>query len=294
MEQPLRPTASPAPSRPSFGSAVSLTKIIVTAIMLVVGILFLLPFVWMLSASFKTEADVFQYPIQWIPQTWNAIENYRTVWFGDPPFLLYYWNSIKVSVMTILLSVAASAMAAYAFSKIKFRGRDTLFVIVLLTFMIPGQALLVPQFIMYRSLGLFDTHIGLVLLESFSALGTFMLRQAFMSIHTDFIESAKIDGAGHARIFMQIALPLVQPFIATYAILRFIWTWNDYQAPLIFLRSPELFTVQLGINRFADATGEYYSLIMAGTCSAILPLLIVFLIAQKHVIGGIALGGVKG
>lgn len=293
MEHPISAPHVSSSQRPT-KDKLSLTKIIVTVIMLVIGIIFLLPFIWMLSASFKPEADVFKYPVQWIPHNWNVVENYRAVWFGDPPFMLYYWNSIKVSVMTILISVITSAMAAYAFSKIHFRGRDTLFIIVLLTFMIPGQAVLVPQFIMYRSLGLFDTHIGLVLLESFSALGTFMLRQAFMSIHSEFIESAKIDGAGHLRIFAQIALPLVQPFIATYAILRFIWTWNDYQAPLIFLRSPELFTVQLGINRFADATGEYYSLIMAGTCSAILPLVIVFLLAQKHVIGGIALGGVKG
>lgn len=115
-----------------------------------------------------------------------------------------------------------------------------------------------------------------------------------MSIHDDFIESAKIDGAGHIKIFWRIALPLIRPAIATYAILRFIWTWNDYQNPLIFLRTEELFTVQLGINSFATESGVYYSLIMAGACSAIIPLLVLFVTAQKHVIEGIATGGVKG
>jgi len=169
-----------------------------------------------------------------------------------------------------------------------------LFLIVLATFMVPQQAVLVPQFILYRSLGLFDTHAGLILLNSFSVLGTFMLRQFFLGVSNDYIESAKIDGAGHFRIFTRIALPLVRPAIATYAILRFIWTWNDYQNPLIFLRTDHRFTLQLAMQKFTTINGEYYSLIMAAAVSAILPLLIVFVIGQKHVIEGISFGGVKG
>jgi multiple sugar transport system permease protein len=160
--------------------------------------------------------------------------------------------------------------------------------------MIPGQAVLVPQFILYRSIGLFDSLFGLIIIGSFSVLGTFMLRQFFMGIHQDFIESAKIDGAGHAKIFFSIALPLMKPAIATYAILRFIWTWKDYQNALIFLRSPKLFTVELGMQQFTSMSGEFYSLIMAGAVSAILPLLLIFMIGQKYVIAGIAVGGVKG
>lgn len=121
-----------------------------------------------------------------------------------------------------------------------------------------------------------------------------MLRQFFMGIHHEYIESAKIDGAGHLRIFTRIALPLVRPAVATYAILRFIWTWNDYQNPLIFLRSDHLFTIQLAMQKFTTINGEFYSLIMAAAVSAIIPLLIVFIIGQKSVIEGIALGGVKG
>lgn len=269
-------------------------KSIFTVLMMGMSILFLLPFVWMLSTSFKIEADVFTYPIQWIPKTWHVIENYKEVWNGQFPFYKYYLNSIKITVVTTILSCIVSALAAYGFSKIQFAAGKYLFLIVLATYMIPQQAILVPQFILYRSIGFFDSHVGLILLGSFSVLGTFMLRQFFMGVHNEYIESAKIDGAGHGRIFMQIAFPLVRPAVATYAILRFIWTWNDYQNPLIFLRTDSLYTIQLAMQKFTTINGEFYSLIMAAAVSSIVPLLIIFVIGQKSVIEGIALGGVKG
>ncbi|MCM3440485.1 MULTISPECIES: carbohydrate ABC transporter permease [Bacillaceae] len=265
-----------------------------TIVVFLISILFLLPFVWMLSTSFKIEADVFKFPIEWIPERWNGFKNYQQVWFGDFPFYIYYWNSIKVAVLTTLVSCTVSALAAYGFSKVNFPAGKWLFIIVLATYMVPPQASLVPQFILYRNIGLFDSHLGLILLGSFSVLGTFMLRQFFMGIHNEYIDAAKIDGAGHWRIFWSIALPIVRPAVATYAILRFIWTWNDYQNPLIFLRTDALYTIQLAMQKFTTINGEFYSLIMAAAVSAILPLLIVFIIGQKQVIEGIALGGVKG
>ncbi|WP_246031714.1 carbohydrate ABC transporter permease [Salibacterium salarium] len=268
-------------------------KVIITIIMFAIGLLFLMPFIWMLSASLKAETNVFSYPIKWIPSDWKW-DNYSRVWFGEQPFILYYWNSIKVTVLTTLLSVTVSALAAYGFSKIHFKGRNALFLIVLATFLIPAQAILVPQFMMYRVLNLFDTHLGLILLNSFSVLGTFLLRQFFSSIQDDYIDAAKMDGASHFTIFYKVVVPMMIPAISTYAILRFIWTWNDYQGPLIFLRSDHLSTIQLAIERFSTSSGELYSLIMAGSVSAILPLIIIFIIGQKYVIEGIARGGVKG
>ncbi|UJF34358.1 carbohydrate ABC transporter permease [Paenibacillus hexagrammi] len=269
-------------------------KSIITLIMFAGSILFLMPFIWMIVTSFKAESEVFVYPMQWIPHEWRAIENYKEVWLGESKFYLYYWNSIKVAVLTTLISCLISSLAAYGFSKVQFKASKWLFLIVLVTYMIPTQAVLVPQFILYRAIGLFDSHLGLVALGCFSVLGTFMLRQFFMGLHNDYIESAKIDGAGHFKIFYFIALPLVRPAVATYAILRFIWTWNDYQNPLIFIRSEKLLTLQIAIQKFTSMSGEFYSLIMAGTVSAILPLIIVFIIGQKSVIEGIAVGGVKG
>ncbi|EPY05785.1 binding-protein-dependent transport systems inner membrane component [Paenibacillus alvei TS-15] len=271
---------------------ISASKIMFTVIMAAIGLLFLLPFLWMLSTSFKPEADVFTFPIEWIPRNWNAMENYAEVWSGN--FVKYYGNSIYVTVATTVLNVSVCALAAYGFSKVHFKGRDTMFLLVLALYMVPPQASLVPQFLLFRSLHLFDSHLGLILLNGFSVIGAFMLRQFFMGVSNEYIESAKIDGAGHARSFFQIALPLIRPAIATYAILRFIWTWNDYQYPLIFLKSKELFTIQLGIRLFGDQYGDTYSLMMAGAVSAILPLVIIFIIGQKQVIEGIALGGVKG
>ncbi|HZG86041.1 carbohydrate ABC transporter permease [Paenibacillus sp.] len=274
--------------------SVRLDRVIITALMGGAGIFFIMPFLWMLSASFKPELEVMTYPIQWIPSTWKIVENYSQVWMGTVPFTLYYLNSIKVTLLATALSLIVSAMAAYGFSKVPFKGREALFILVLATYMIPHQAILVPQFIMYRWLGLFDSHFGLVLLAASGVLGTFLLRQFFMGVHNEIIESARMDGASHWTIFFRIGLPLVKPALATYMILRFIWTWNDYQNPLVFLRSDSLFTLQLGIRKFADFNGEFYSLMMAGAVSAILPLLIIFIAGQKQVIEGVASGSVKG
>ncbi|MDP5272996.1 carbohydrate ABC transporter permease [Chengkuizengella axinellae] len=272
----------------------NLQKLIITIFMLGVGFLFLFPFFWMVSASLKPEIEVFNFPIQWLPSTWEFVSyNYSQVWIENP-FLLYYRNSIIVTVATTITSVTVSCLAAYGFSKIKFKGRDFIFLILLAIYMVPHQATLVPQFIMFRYMNLYDTLTGLVILNSFSVLGTFLLRQAFLGVNNEYLESARMDGAGHFRIFLSIMLPLVRPVVATYAILRFIWTWNDYQNPFIFLRSEHLFTIQLGVQSFGDEFGKYYAIAMAGAVSAILPLLIVFIIGQKHVIAGISSGGVKG
>ncbi|WP_284645835.1 carbohydrate ABC transporter permease [Paenibacillus silviterrae] len=274
--------------------SIRLDRTIVTIMMAACGIFFILPFLWMLSASFKPELEVLAYPIQWVPTTWNAAKNYSEVWFGALPFTTYYWNSLKVTILTTAFSLLISCMAAYGFAKVSFKGRDVLFLIVLATFMIPHQAILVPQFMMMRWIGLFDSHLSLVLIGASGVLGTFLLRQFFMGVHNEIIESARMDGANHWVVFSRIALPLVKPALATYMILRFIWTWNDYQNPLIFIRSEALYTLQLGMRKFADANGEFYSLMMAGAVSAIIPLLIIFIIGQKHVIEGVAMGSVKG
>jgi multiple sugar transport system permease protein len=271
---------------------VSVSKIVWTILMAAAGMISLLPFLWMLTTSFKPEADVFNFPIEWIPSKWHLIENYKQVWTGG--FFKYYLNSIYITLTTTFINVFVCALAAFGFSKLRFRGRDTMFLLVLALYMVPPQASLVPQFLLFNWLNLIDTHIGLILINSFSIIGAFMLRQFFMGVNNEFMESARMDGAGHFRSFFQIALPLIRPGLATYAILRFIWTWNDYQYPLIFLKSKELFTIQLGIRLFGDQYGDIYSLMMAGAVSAIVPLLIIFALGQKQVIEGISLGGVKG
>ncbi len=270
------------------------TKIVLTVIFWAIGLTMLVPLIWMISTACKVEADVFNFPIQWIPPRWNLEENMKEVWGGTYNFGLYYLNSIKVTIGATVLQVFVSALGAYGFSKVHFKGRDKIFLAYLATMMIPPQVTIVSQFIITREIGLYNSHTGLVLMLAFSVYGVFLLRQAMLAIPESLSESAKIDGAGHVTIFFQIILPMVKPSLATLATLKFVWTWNDYQTPLVFLNSRELYTIQLGMKQFASESGSYYSLIMAAAVSAILPLIIVFLFCQRFVVDGIATGAVKG
>lgn len=270
------------------------SKLTVTLVMSILGFFMVLPFVWMISASMKYEIDVFKFPIEWIPQRTRLVKNYLEVWAGEAPFALYYYNSIKVTVVSTFIALFIGSLAAYGFSKVKFAGRDRLFMLYIATMVIPDQATMLPRFIYFKWLGIYDSHICLIVSVMFSITAIFFLRQSMLSIPAELSDSARIDGAGHFKIYGRIVLPLTKPSLATLAILKFIWTWNDYQNPLIFLTNPKLFTIQLGIKMFSDRYGSFYSLIMAAAVSAILPLFIVFAIGQKNVIAGITAGSVKG
>ena len=270
------------------------SKIILTIVFWAIGITMLLPLFWMISTACKVEADVFNFPIEWIPPRWNLVNNMKEVWGGKYNFGMYYWNSIKVTICATVLQVFVSTLGAYGFSKVQWKGRDQVFMLYLATMMIPPQVTVVSQFIIMREIGLYNSHLGIILLLAFSVYGVFLLRQAMMAVPASLSESATIDGAGHWTIYSRIILPLVKPTMATLATLKFVWTWNDYQTPLVFLNSRNLYTIQLGMKQFASESGSYYSLIMAAAVSSILPLVIVFLFCQSFVVDGIAAGAVKG
>ncbi|MEC0246194.1 carbohydrate ABC transporter permease [Paenibacillus chitinolyticus] len=269
-------------------------KLFNTVIIGLFSLCFLIPLLWMTSAAMKYEKDVMVFPIQWIPKAWNALGNFKAVWAGNVPFHLFYFNSIKLSVIVTALTLIISSMAAFSFTKLNFRGRNIAFTLLLTFMIVPEQATLIPRFLLIRWLGLYDTHAALILMMMFSIYFTFLLRQFMMSIHSDFIEAAKIDGAGYFRIYWQIMLPLCKPILATVAIIKFIWTWNDYQMPLIFLLDKELYPITLGIQLFKDDYADNFAVLMMASLSAIIPLLVIFIALQKQVIKGIALGGVKG
>ncbi|GHT64771.1 ABC transporter permease [Spirochaetia bacterium] len=253
-----------------------------------------LPFIWMLSSSFKVEMDVFNFPVEWIPDPFNPT-NFGKVWNSTFSFPRFYLNTIKVTIATTVLQVTISTMAGYAFAKINFAHSKKLFFIYLATLMIPAQVTIIPSFIVMRSVNLINTHMGIILIASFSVYGMFLLRQFISSVPNELSEAAFIDGAGHIQIFIRVIVPIVKPAIATLAMLKFIWTWNDYQHPLIFLISERLFTLQLGMRFFTSGEyGNQYALMMAAAVMAIFPLMIVFIILQRYVIEGIALGAVKG
>lgn len=273
----------------------TITKFLITIIMFAFGIIMILPFVWMLSTSFKLEIDVFKYPIEWIPKRLN-LNNYTEVWLKqNPPFYVYYLNSIKITLICVIGELVTSSLAAYGFARLDFRGRDKVFLMYLGTMMIPFQVLMVPRFMLFQWMGLYNTHWALILPGMFTTLGVFLLRQFFLTIPMELSESARIDGASEFRTFWRIILPLAKPALASLAILSFVWRWNDYEGPLIFLTKRNLYTIPLGLTNFIDEMGgQQNTLIMAASVSAILPIIIVFLSGQKYFIEGITAGGVKG
>jgi multiple sugar transport system permease protein len=269
-------------------------NLIFTALFALLSVFFLMPLVWMLSAASKTEKEVWTFPIQWIPTDWNLIANFKAVWMGDVAFGLFYMNSLKIALISTIATIVISAMAGYALGKLDFKGRTLIFTLMLAFMMIPEQATLVPRYIMIKELGLYDSHAALILMGMFSSYFTFLLRQFMIGIHNDMLEAAELDGAGFFRIFWSVVLPLSRPILATVGIIKFIWTWNDYQGPLIMLNSTKLYTIPLGMQFFKEEFGTQISVMMMASVAAILPLLILFLALQKQVIDGIAIGGVKG
>ncbi|RJX38790.1 carbohydrate ABC transporter permease [Paenibacillus pinisoli] len=264
-----------------------------TLVMLFFGILMVVPFLWMISTSFKTPAEVFQYPIKWIPADLRW-DHHIKVWTGDNSFVHYYLNSLKVSIISTAGATFLSAFAAYGFARIYFKGRNALFMIYLSMMMVPPQVLFVPKFLMFDWAGIYNTHLALILPGLFTIFGVFMMRQFFLSVPYEISESAFIDGAGHFRIFFQLVLPLAKPALATLAIIDFSWHWNDYENALVFLIDDSLYTVPLGLQNFILENTVDYNGMMAAATAGIIPMIIVFLLGQRFIVQGISNTAVKG
>jgi len=268
-------------------------KIIMTLIMSAFALLMIVPFIWMISTSFKSPADVFVYPIQWIPSSLNW-EHHIKVWTGNDSFVTYYLNSLKISLISTAGAVFLSSFAAYGFARIQFKGREPLFLLYLSMMMVPPQVLFVPKFLMFEWAGIYNTHWALILPGMFTIFGVFMLRQFFLSVPNEISEAAFIDGAGHFRIFFRLVLPLAKPALATLAIIDFSWHWNDYENALVFLLDKDLYTVPLGLQNFILENNVDYNGMMAAATAGIIPMIVVFLVGQKYIIQGVAGSAVKG
>lgn len=267
-------------------------KMLITMIMTVIAIVMILPFLWMLSTSFKSPSEVFEFPIQWIPPE-PVIDHHLKVWL-DQDFWKYYLNSLKVAILGTGGALLIGSMAAYGFARIPFKGRDLIFILYLSMMMVPPQVLFVPKFIMFDWAGIYNTHWALILPSIVTIFGVFYMRQFFLGIPKEISESAFMDGAGHFRIFFQIFLPLAKPAIMTFAILDFSWNWNNYEDALVFLLSEELYTVPLGLQNFVREFSIDYNGMMAAASAAIIPMIIVFFMAQKYIIQSVASAAVKG
>ena len=265
--------------------------VILFIVCVLVAAVMLIPFIWMLSASFKQNTEIFRKPFQWLPEIFR-IENYTRVW-TQVNFLKYYLNTIKVTVISVAIQVLTCSLAAFAFTKLKFPGRDKIFFAYIATMMVPWNAIMIPQFIIIKNMGLYNTHAALILIGSFNAFGVFLLRQNMLSIPGELNEAAKIDGCGVLRTYWNVIMPLSKGAIATLIILQFNQVWNDYLAPMIYLDSDSKKTIQLGLASFKQQYSADYGAIMAGTVCAVIPIIIVYAFAQKYIIEGMAHTGVK-
>ena len=267
-------------------------SVIKYAVIILLAVVALIPFVWMVSASFKTNLEVFSIPMHWIPTEFH-FENYRDIW-SKVPLMTYFKNTAVVAVLVTIIQIITSSFAAYAFAKMQFKGRDFLFMCYIGTIAVPWQVYMVPQFIMMRSIGLYDTIWALVILQSFSAFGVFLMRQFYLGIPNELSEAARIDGLSEYGIWARIVLPLAGPAVATLCIFTFVNTWNDYMGPLIYLTSDLNKTIQVGLKRFIQAYSADYNLIMAASLCSLVPVTVVFLFLQRYFIEGIATTGIKG
>lgn len=262
------------------------------ALVLAITVLMLLPFAWMLSASLKLNREVFEFPIQWIPAA-PRWQNYLDIW-QQIPLALFIYNTAKLTIIVTVLQLFTSSFAAYAFAKLRFPYRNTLFLAYIATIAMPWQVYMVPQFVLMRELGLNNTHLALILLQAFSAFGVFLMRQFYMSIPDELCEAARIDGMSEYQIWRKIMLPLSMPALSTLTIFTFVNTWNDFLGPMIYLTKTELKTVQIGLRMFVSQYSAEYGLIMAASVVSLIPVLVVFLALQRFFVEGVASTGLKG
>ncbi|HVL26129.1 MAG TPA: carbohydrate ABC transporter permease [Thermomicrobiales bacterium] len=263
------------------------------AALTVVGLLFLLPFVWMVSTSVKPNDQVFVYPPQWIPKPilWNNYADAMTA----VPFLRYFRNTLFISGMTVAGTLISCSLVAYGFSRVRWFGRDVVFLVVLATMMLPTATTLVPLYIIFRRLGWMGTFNPLIVPPFFgTAFFIFLLRQFFMTIPMELSDAAKIDGATELGILWRIILPLSKPALASVALFSFLWSWSDFFGPLIFLTDERLYTISLGLVQFQSRYDTAWGQVMAASTVFTVPVLVLFFVAQRQFIEGVTLTGIKG
>ena len=294
---PLQPLARRGADWPLIGTKIQyvIGRVLLYAILALGAVIFSLPLVWMISTSLKPEGLVYTIPIVWIPPHFEW-HNYLDAWTKSvPPFTTFYVNTFYITMMNITGLVLSSSLVAFGFARIRFWGRDVIFMIMLATMMLPSQVTLIPIYLFWSKLGLVNTFWPLIVPEWLTnAYNVFLLRQFFMSINMELDDAARIDGAGWLRIYWNIILPLSKPALGVIAIQAFAWNWNNYLGPLIYLNEPSKLTVAVALRLFQTQQSDHIPETMAMTVVALIPILLVFYIAQAKFIQGIVISGVKG
>ncbi len=253
----------------------------------------MMPYIWMLSTSLKGTEEIFTYPPTWIPQKWH-FHNYVDAW-NSAPFGRYFFNSLFVAVIVTVGQLITCSLAAYAFARMEFKGKNVAFALFLSTTMISAQVTLIPSYLLLKELDWLDTYMALTVPFLASAFGIFMLRQAFMTIPKDLEDAAKIDGCGRLRFLVQVILPLSKPMLASQALFAFMGNWNSYLWPLIVTTSKHLRTLQIGLHYFVGQEGgTQWGVFMAATVFVSVPVVLFYFLIQKSFVEGIALTGIRG
>jgi ABC-type glycerol-3-phosphate transport system permease component len=255
--------------------------------------LILIPVLWALSTSLKAPGDIFLLPPKWVPDPirWGNYVDAMT----KAPFGRYFLNTAIITGIDIVGKTLSCALVAFAFARLRWWGRDVLFLVMLSTLMLPQQVTLIPQFVIYRQLGWIDTFLPLIVPNFFGGpFYTFLLRQFFLTIPTELDDAARIDGCSSLGVFARIVLPLSMPALTAVAVLVFNFTWNDFFGPLVYLHSRDNYTISLGLQAFQTQSGPEWHLIMAASLVAMLPVLLIFFVGQRYFIQGIVFSGVKG
>ncbi|GMQ61929.1 carbohydrate ABC transporter permease [Vallitalea maricola] len=265
-----------------------------TIIMLLIGIGGIFPFIFMISSTFKVSGEVLKVPFHILPEHFT-LDNIKGLFASEYyNFIRWYWNTIFVTGMILLIKVFFISYTAYGFSKIKFAGRDIIFLILLAALMIPSDIMIMPRYMIFKKLHILNTPWALILPATVDVYFVFLLRQAFIAIPASLSEAARIDGCGHGRIYTRIILPLAKPAIATMLLFSFVWAWNDYMGPYLYISDLNKQMLSVGIKLFSSGQVIDYGLQMAGATLVLLPIIIVFFLTQKVFVEGVSTSGVKG
>ena len=271
-----------------------LQRVLIYALLITIALIVLLPLIWMLSTSFKPKSQWFAREVEWIPRTFTW-DNYTRI-FGNrtTPIGNWFLNSIILGVITTVLTLIVDALAAYAYARLEFRGKNVLFALLLATLFLPGVMFLVPNFITVFRLGMLNTFPGVFLPALASVFGVFFLRQFFETIPKELEEAAQIDGANTFQTFWQVVLPLARPALATLGVITFLASWNDFLWPLLILKDRALQTLPPGLRTLQGAYTSEYGQMMAGAAIAAIPVLVLYVAMQRYIVESVATSGLKG
>lgn len=276
----------------SKGARWHLSRPVLWIVMLLGGLLIVAPLLWVFFSAFKRPDEILRLPIQVFPEDFTNLSNYTDL-FARHNFGQYFINSFIVAGIGIASSLVVALLASYAFAFHRFRGREALFVLVLALFMVPPEALVIPQYLMIAELGLVNTYLGLAFPDLFTVLGVYLLRQFMEGIPFSYVEAARMDGASELKILTRVITPMVTPAIAVFVIMKFLFSWNAFLWPLLVAQNQSMFTVTVGLVDFAGAEFNQWNLINAATIMSMLPTIILFVSLQRYLVRGVAMSGIK-